>query len=247
VLLLASLTIGAPALSLAQEADGPPSAADPVEPTAVDPGLPTDAAPEPEQTAVPSEPPDQTAAESGAAGQAAPAPVPETAAAPAPTALRSRVASGKNAAAAASLTVSTGDNFYSPASVSISVGDTITWKNSGAAQHSATAEDGSFDTGIFGPGQSRSQSFDAAGTFSYFCTVHGTSQSGTVRVLAAGGGQGGGSASSGPSEAAAVAAPDAAGTGTSLPATGLPLLLLSGVGAALLGSGIAAARAAGSE
>ena len=66
-------------------------------------------------------------------------------------------------------------------------------------------------------------------------------------MLASGGGQGGGSASSGPSEAAAVAAPDAAGTSTSLPATGLPLLLLAAVGAALLGSGVAAGRAAGSE
>ena len=39
-----------------------------------------------------------------------------------------------------------GDNFYSPATVSVFVGDTVTWRNTGAAQHSATADDGSFDT-----------------------------------------------------------------------------------------------------
>ena len=151
--------------------------------------------------------------------------------------------------------MSTGDNFFAPASISVFVGDTVTWKNDGATQHSATADDGSFDTGIFGAGQSRSQTFNSPGTFSYFCTVHGQSQSGTVNVSAAssdgggGGGAGGGgggadTAASGPSEAAAVAAPDAAGTSTSLPSTGFPALIMAAIGAVLLSSGLAAGRAA---
>ena len=152
--------------------------------------------------------------------------------------------------------MSTGDNFYSPASVSVFVGDTVTWSNTGATQHSATADDGSFDTGIFGPGQSRSQTFNSPGTFSYFCTVHGQSQSGTVTVRAATSDAGGGGSSgdgnsggatgaaSGPSEAAAVAAPDAAGTSTSLPSTGFPALILGLIGFGLLGSGVAAGRRA---
>ena len=140
-----------------------------------------------------------------------------------------------------------------PASVSVFVGDAVTWNNTGATQHSATADDGSFDTGIFGAGQSRSHTFNSPGTFSYFCTVHGQSQSGTVNVRAAssnggGGGAGGGgaadTAASGPSEAAAVAAPDAAGTSTSLPSTGFPALIMAAIGAALLSSGVAAGRAA---
>jgi len=149
-----------------------------------------------------------------------------------------------------------GDNFFAPASISVFVGDTVTWKNDGATQHSATADDGSFDTGIFSAGQSRSQTFNSPGTFSYFCTVHGQSQSGTVNVRAAssdggggGGGTGGGgggadTAASGPSEAAAVAAPDAAGTSTSLPSTGFPALIMAAIGALLLSSGLAAGRAA---
>jgi plastocyanin len=175
-----------------------------------------------------------------------PAPPP---AAPAPAETRS--AGGGVARAAASASVSVGDNFYSPASVSISVGDTVTWANNGQAQHSATANNGSFDTGVFGPGSSRSQTFNRAGTFSYFCTVHGQSQSGTVRVLAAsgGGGKGGGgsagSSAAGTTEAAAVASPDAAGTSTSLAATGLEALGLTAIGLALLGAGIALGRRLG--
>ncbi len=166
-------------------------------------------------------------------------------AAPAP--VQARAAGGKKAQASASATVSTGDNFYSPATVSVFVGDTVTWRNTGAAQHSATADDGSFDTGIFAAGQSRSVTFDNPGTFSYFCTVHGQAQSGTVQVRAATDSPSGGgssAASSGSSEAAAVAAADAAGTSTSLPSTGLPALILAAIGMALLSSGVAAGRAA---
>jgi LPXTG-motif cell wall-anchored protein len=142
---------------------------------------------------------------------------------------------------AASLTVSIGDNFYSPRSVSIEVGDTVTWVNNGQAQHSATASDGSFDTGVFGPGGSRSHTFNQAGTFDYFCTVHGQAQSGTVTVASAsgagGGGDGGGGAA-GPSEEAAVASPGAAGDGSTLPATGDDVLLPLAVGLALLLGGL---------
>ena len=80
--------------------------------------------------------------------QTEPAPTPPPAPAPA-------TRSGK-ARASASASVSIGDNFYSPASVSIGVGDTVTWANNGQAQHSATADNGSFDTGVFGPGVRRS-------------------------------------------------------------------------------------------
>ena len=148
----------------------------------------------------------------------------------------------KLARAAADVSVSIGDNFYTPKTVNISVGDTVTWTNDGQAQHSATASNKSFDTGVFGPGASRSHTFKRAGTFDYFCTIHGTSQSGTVKVAAASGGGGGGGrgggggAGAGPSEAKAVASAGAAGSSTSLPSTGsdaLPpmvagLLLLAG-------------------
>ena len=132
-------------------------------------------------------------------------------------------------------TVAAPDYKFAPKNVSIDVGDTITWRNNGVAQHSATANNGSFDTGVFGPGASRSHTFSQAGSFSYFCTVHGQSQSGTVTVASTGGGGGGGGDQS---EAAAVASEDAAGSSSSLPSTGsnaIPpmvaglLLLLAGL------------------
>ena len=152
---------------------------------------------------------------------------------------------------ASSLTVSIGDNFYSPKAISIEAGDTVTWVNNGQAQHSATASDGSFDTGIFGPGGSRSHTFSRAGTFDYFCSVHGTSQSGTVSVASAsgaggggagrgdsGGGGAGGGGDNAPSEASAVASSGAAGDSNTLPATGADVLLPLGVGLALLLAGL---------
>ena len=141
------------------------------------------------------------------------------------------------AKAAGSLTVSVGDNFYSPRSVSIDAGDTITWRNNGVAQHSATANNGSFDTGVFGAGASRSHTFSQAGTFSYFCTVHGQSQSGTVTVASTGGGGGGGGDEQ--SEAAAVASEGAAGSSSALPSTGSNALPPMVIGLLLLLSGLA--------
>ena len=60
-----------------------------------------------------------------------------------------------------------------------------------------------------------------------------------------GGGSGGSSAASGSSEAAAVASPDAAGTSTSLPATGFAVLGLGGTGLVLLLAGTFMKRRAG--
>jgi plastocyanin len=219
-----------PAVSAAQGTETaalPEPAADPPEPAA-DPVV------ELGETPAEAEPAEQQI-------QAEPAPTPP----PAPAlATRSR-----KARASASASVSIGDNFYSPASVSIGVGDTVTWANNGQAQHSATADNGSFDTGVFGPGVRRSNTFTQAGTFSYYCTVHGQAQSGTVRVLAAsgGGGSGGGggptASATGDSEAAAVASPDAAGTSTTLPATGMAAGVLALVGLALVASGSLVGRA----
>ena len=135
------------------------------------------------------------------------------------------------------------DFFFSPASVTISVGDIVTWHNSGHAPHTATADDGSFDTGTVAAGQSASHMFTSPGTFTYVCTIH-PNMHGTVRVLAAGGSGGSGgsnagsSSSSAPTEAQAVTSPNAAGNSTTLPMTGMAAGALALVGLALLASGI---------
>jgi LPXTG-motif cell wall-anchored protein len=88
------------------------------------------------------------------------------------------------ATAAASTGVTIDDFAFSPSSVTIDVGDTVTWTNRDPTQHSATAEDGSFDTGLLRRGQSGSHTFDEAGTFRYVCTPH-PNMKGTIIVRAA--------------------------------------------------------------
>jgi plastocyanin len=89
--------------------------------------------------------------------------------------------------------VSIGDNFYSPATVTINAGDSVTWTNGGAAPHSVTSNDGLFDSSpncpnqidaCIGPGGSYSHTFSSAGSFDYYCKVHGFTMSGTVVVEA---------------------------------------------------------------
>jgi plastocyanin len=76
--------------------------------------------------------------------------------------------------AAAEVTVSAKDFEFGPLEIKVKAGTTIIWKNDGAKPHSATAADGSFDTAIFQPGESKSAKFDTPGTFKYFCQLHGT-------------------------------------------------------------------------
>lgn len=73
------------------------------------------------------------------------------------------------------------DFAFEPAAVEVPVGATVTWTNSGGAPHTATANDGSFDSGTLQPGASFSQTFSAAGSFPYVCSIH-PQMTGTVTV-----------------------------------------------------------------
>ncbi|MBW3589013.1 MAG: cupredoxin domain-containing protein [Actinobacteria bacterium] len=68
--------------------------------------------------------------------------------------------------------VETQDNVFVPEEITISVGDSIEFENTGRAPHTATAEDGSFDTGNLNAGQSRTITFNEAGTIEYICIYH---------------------------------------------------------------------------
>ncbi|HEU5088516.1 MAG TPA: cupredoxin family copper-binding protein [Roseiflexaceae bacterium] len=61
---------------------------------------------------------------------------------------------------------------FDPKDLTINVGDTVTWKNNDQAPHTATAGDGSFDSGNLNTGQEFSKTFDKAGTFAYVCRYH---------------------------------------------------------------------------
>jgi plastocyanin len=71
---------------------------------------------------------------------------------------------------------------YEPDPVVVQVGGKVTWQNEDTAPHTATAEDGSFDTGIVEKGKLGSATFKEPGTFTYFCEVHPTMH-GTVEVV----------------------------------------------------------------
>ncbi len=77
--------------------------------------------------------------------------------------------------------VSVVDFSFEPSELNVAAGDTVEWTNDGAAPHTATASDQSFDTGVIDPGRSASHTFDAAGAVSYFCAFH-PSMTGSVDV-----------------------------------------------------------------
>jgi plastocyanin len=76
---------------------------------------------------------------------------------------------------------------FSPNSLTINVGDTVTWDNSDVQHHTATADDGSFDTGPISSGTPKSVTFSTAGTFAYHCNIHPTMTATLVVKAAAGG------------------------------------------------------------
>ncbi len=198
------------------------------------------AAPEPAEPAPPPEPP--TAA-------------PEPAAAPAPAEEPARKRKKPTiATAAASGAVTIADFQFTPAQITIAQGDTVTWTNNGPTAHSATAPDGSFDTGIFPAGQSRSHTFNDAGSFSYICTPHPNMQ-GTIVVQASqSGGDTPDSSTDGSGESGGTAGGDSSGAegaqsdgGPSLPSTGADSGALLVLGALMLLLGVAVHRRARAE
>jgi plastocyanin len=71
---------------------------------------------------------------------------------------------------------------YGPDPVTVQTGGKVIWQNEDTAPHTATADDGSFDTGTIEQGKIKSQTFKQAGTFTYFCEIHPTMH-GTLEVV----------------------------------------------------------------
>ena len=72
--------------------------------------------------------------------------------------------------------------FYDPDPVTIQVGGKVNWQNEDSDSHTATADDGSFDTGTIEEGKLKSETFKDAGTYSYFCEIH-PEMHGTIEVV----------------------------------------------------------------
>ncbi len=79
-----------------------------------------------------------------------------------------------------------GAGAYNPNPASVSGGSTITWNNVDNSPHTATADDGSFDTGIINGGSSGSALISASTgtrTIPYHCNVH-PEMRGSLQVIA---------------------------------------------------------------
>jgi plastocyanin len=78
--------------------------------------------------------------------------------------------------AAASLTVTVRVEYqaFAPGQVDALPGDGITWRNVSDRDHTVTADDGSFDSGVLTAGDSFAQTFAEAGVHRYHCTLHAT-------------------------------------------------------------------------
>lgn len=61
---------------------------------------------------------------------------------------------------------------YAPRAATVNLGTRVTWTDEDAANHSVTADDGSFDVGNIRQGGHGSHTFGKAGTFAYHCTYH---------------------------------------------------------------------------
>jgi plastocyanin len=84
------------------------------------------------------------------------------------------------------VTVTINDQGFTPSRLTISPGTTVTWVNQGQLAHTATAENGSFDSGLIQPGGRYSQRFDQVGETPYRCTPHPFMRG---AIVVAGGGQ----------------------------------------------------------
>jgi plastocyanin len=87
------------------------------------------------------------------------------------------------------MTVDINDHAFDPAQLNVAPGTTVTFVNNDAEPHTATADNGLFDTGVLEPGYSFDVFFDGSGTVTYHCELHPDMQ-GSIVVGEAGGAEG---------------------------------------------------------
>jgi plastocyanin len=61
---------------------------------------------------------------------------------------------------------------FAPQNITVSVGTTVRWTNADGTTHTATAAEGEFN-GSMSSGATFEHTFDTAGVFDYFCSIHG--------------------------------------------------------------------------
>jgi plastocyanin len=70
-----------------------------------------------------------------------------------------------------------------PESVTVKVGQRVKWTNEDPVAHTATSRSGgTFDSGTIEPSKTFSWKAGQPGKVEYYCTIHGSQQSGTITV-----------------------------------------------------------------
>ena len=75
-------------------------------------------------------------------------------------------------AAAGATAVRIADLTFDAKTVRVRAGTTVRWTNGDQLQHSVTADNGGFDSGLIEPGRSYERVFDRPGDYAYHCTPH---------------------------------------------------------------------------
>ncbi len=70
---------------------------------------------------------------------------------------------------------------FNPPALTIDLGQSVTWINDDGRDHTVSARDQGFDSGVLNPGRSFVHRFPAAGTFAYLCLIH-PDMTGTIVV-----------------------------------------------------------------
>jgi len=93
---------------------------------------------------------------------------------------------------AGQVTVVMQNTAFNPANITIHVGQQVVWVNNESVPHTTTSgsctgntctPSPGWESGTLNPGQSFSHTFSTAGTFPYFCRIHGVVMQGTVTVM----------------------------------------------------------------
>ncbi len=61
---------------------------------------------------------------------------------------------------------------YTPDTLVVKKGTVVTWTNNDTQAHSASADEGSFDTGLLEQGDSASVTLNEPGEYTYHCSLH---------------------------------------------------------------------------
>ena len=78
------------------------------------------------------------------------------------------------------------DNSFRPENIEVAAGTEVVWTNKGRNEHNnlhVVGDDWGVDVDDFQPGAAYSHTFDEAGVYRYYCSIHGTTSAGMIGTI----------------------------------------------------------------